>query len=158
LSFKGIKRRFELVGVKKGITIIDDYAHHPTAIKETLLAARTRYPNSRLWAIFEPHTFSRTKALLPELAKAFDSADEVLISEIYPAREKVSESTITSEDVVDAVNDHNSEFKILNSIRKVRSKAEALKILTTQLKPNDIVIVMAVGDFNRLAYELIDKL
>ena len=154
LSFKGVKRRFELVGVKNGITLIDDYAHHPTAVKETLDAAKIKYPNSRVWAVFEPHTFSRTKATLPELIKAFDSADKVLISEIYPAREKASEATIQSEEVVKEIQNHNSKFQIQDSLRLVKDKQQALDILKAELKPGDVVIVMAVGAFNRLAYEL----
>lgn len=162
LSYKGVKRRFELVGVKNGITIIDDYAHHPTAVKETLEAARLRYfpvqspisnlQSSKLWAVFEPHTFSRTKATLPDLAKAFDSADKVLISEIYPAREKVIEGNIISQDVVQALGLHHKH------IRLVHSKDEASNIIKKEAKPGDVIIVMAVGSFNRLAYELKDVL
>ncbi len=154
LSFKGIKRRFEVVGSKSGVTLIDDYAHHPTAVKETLDAARLRYPQAKIWAIFEPHTFSRTKATLEELAQAFDSADEVLISEIYPAREKVSEATIDSAKVIEVIKEHNAKFQIKNGVRKVDSKSNAIKILKDELKPGDAVVVMAVGEFNRLSYEL----
>lgn len=154
LSFKGVKRRFELVGAKNGITLIDDYAHHPTAVKETLDAAKIKYPNSRIWAVFEPHTFSRTKATLPDLIKSFGNADKVLISEIYPAREKVSEATIKSEEVVKEIQNHNSKFEAQDSLRLVRDKLQALDILKAELKSGDVVIVMAVGAFNRLAYEL----
>ncbi|MCL5667235.1 MAG: Mur ligase family protein [Patescibacteria group bacterium] len=202
LSYKGVKRRFEVVGEKNGITIIDDYAHHPTAVRETLEAARLRYfpedaekdiitlaPGSsnpgkepetrgkerqgRLWAVFEPHTFSRTKAVLPELAKSFGAADEVLISEIYPAREKSSEYTITSADVVSRFIGSNgasglsakasagagklTNYKTQN-IRLVHDKREALDILKKEAKPGDVIVVMAVGSFNRLAYELKEAL
>lgn len=154
LSYKGVKRRFEIVSQKNEIEIIDDYAHHPTAVKETLDAARLKYPNKRIWAIFEPHTFSRTKATLPNLAKAFDAADKVLISEIYPAREKISEATITSLEVISEIQRHNPKFLPHNSMRLVKNKEQALDILKNELKTGDAVIVMAVGDFNRLAYEL----
>jgi len=156
LSYKGVKRRFEVLGAKNGVIIVDDYAHHPTAVKETLDAAKLKYPQAKIWAIFEPHTFSRTKATLPELVTAFESADEVLISEIYPAREKASEATIKSQDVVDAVKSEirNSQSKI----RLVHNKQQALDILKSELKPSDVVIVMAVGNFNRLAYELKETL
>jgi len=152
LSYKGIKRRFELVGVKNGITIIDDYAHHPTAVRETIEAARLRYPKARIWAIFEPHTFSRTKATIEGLAKAFDSADEAMISEIYPAREKIADATITSEEVVAEVKKNNP------SARLVHNKQEALDIIKAGAKSGDVIIVMAVGNFNRLSYELKDIL
>ena len=152
LSYLGVKRRFEKVGVKNGITLIDDYAHHPTAVRETLEAVRLRYPNSKLWAVFEPHTFSRTKATLDDLAKSFGSADEVLISEIYPAREKKSDATITSDAVVSAVGRQHQK------VRLVHNKQEALDILKSEAKSGDVIIVMAVGDFNRLAYDLKEKL
>ena len=186
LSFTGIKRRFEVVGVKNGITLIDDYAHHPTAVRETLDAARLRYfpvkdqglkikDNGRLWAIFEPHTFSRTKATLEDLAKSFDNADQVLISEIYPAREKVSDASISSKDVVDAVLSSSpgpdgtvgaGEERVGRgrtdgddkNVRLVKNKKQALDIIKKEAKSDDIVIVMAVGAFNRLAYELKDIL
>lgn len=199
LTYQGVKRRFELVGVKNGITIVDDYAHHPTAVRETLEAARLRFfgvpgkspplftkegeggslnqlsivnrqSSGRLWAVFEPHTFSRTKATLPDLAKSFGAADEILISDIYPAREKVSEATITSQEVVDVIKRgapsplmrgdvaSASERQRGCNIRLVHSKQEALYILKSELKPGDVVIVMAVGSFNRLAYELKDVL
>jgi UDP-N-acetylmuramate--L-alanine ligase len=148
LTYKGVKRRFEIVGVKNGITLVDDYAHHPTAVKETLNAARLKYPQSKIWAVFEPHTFSRTKATLEDLTKAFDSADEVLISEIYPAREKASEATIKSQEVVQAIALQKK------GVRLVLNKHEALDILKSEAKPGDVIIVMAVGNFNRLAYEL----
>lgn len=152
LSYRGIKRRFEKLGEKNGVTIIDDYAHHPTAVKETLDAARLRYPKARIWAIFEPHTYSRTQATLPAMLTAFDSADQVLISKIYPAREKASAASITSEEVVNAIKD--KRVKTDETIRVVQSKQEALDLLKSELKSGDVVIVMAVGEFNRLGYEL----
>lgn len=161
LSYQGIKRRFELLGVKNGVILIDDYAHHPTAVRETLEAARLKYPKAKIWAVFEPHTFSRTKATLDDLATSFNSADEVLISEIYPAREKASDAAITSSEVVSAV---LSSWKGgvpaagggggTNHVRLVHNKQQALSILKSEAKPGDIIIVMAVGSFNRLAYEL----
>jgi UDP-N-acetylmuramate--alanine ligase len=180
LAYKGVKRRFEYVGTKNGITIIDDYAHHPTAVKETLEAAKLKYfgeglkmkdnGSARLWAVFEPHTFSRTKATLNELSKSFDSADEVLISEIYPAREKAGSATIKSEEVVEAVRNSPHFRGGLPALgvrvgvrggydkrtRLVKDKQEALNIIKSEGKPGDVVVVMAVGNFNRLAYELKD--
>jgi UDP-N-acetylmuramate-alanine ligase len=175
LTYQGVKRRFELVGVKNGITIIDDYAHHATAVRETLDAARLKYftgvgeglkpsPTRRIWAVFEPHTFSRTKATLNGLAKSFDAADEVLISEIYPAREKKSEATITSQEVIDAIRAHSPPLPLGEGqgdgshVRLVHDKSEALSILKKEAKPGDVIIVMAVGSFNRLAYELKENL
>ena len=156
LSFRGVKRRFEIVGLKNNITVIDDYAHHPTAVKATLDAARLKYPKAKIWAIFEPHTFSRTKATLNDLAKSFTEADEVLVSEIYAAREKEKDATISSKEVVVAIKQEQKNIK--TQIRLVSSKQNALDILKTELRPTDVVVVMAVGNFNRLAYELRDQL
>ncbi len=152
LIYKGVKRRFEIVAVKKGITIVDDYAHHPTAVRETLNAARLKFPKSKIWAIFEPHTFSRTEATLEDLTKSFEGADEVLISDIYPAREKKTKSSVTSEQVVEAVKQN------AKNARLIHNKKEALEILKNEVKPGEAVIIMAVGDFNRLAYDLKDIL
>jgi UDP-N-acetylmuramate--alanine ligase len=151
-SYYGVKRRFEVVGKVNEVTIIDDYAHHPTAVRETIEAARLRYPESKIWAVFEPHTFSRTKATLPELATSFNSADEVLISAIYPARENIAEATITAEQVVEEIKKHQP------NVRVVVDKTAALSLLSQEAKPGDIVLVMAVGSFNRLGYELLEKL
>ncbi len=154
LAYRGVKRRFELVGVKNGITLIDDYAHHPTAVRETLAAARLKYPRAKIWAVFEPHTYSRTQATLPALTDSFAYADAALISEIYPAREKQAGGGITSRQVVDAVRMAHHEA----DVRLVADKAEALAILQREAKAGDVIVVMAVGNFNRLAYELKEKL
>lgn len=159
LAYQGVKRRFEVVGNKNGVTLVDDYAHHPTAVRETLEAAKLKYPNSKIWAVFEPHTFSRTKATLSELVKSFDAADEVLISEIYPARESEKNASIKSSDVVEALSMSPLFYKegareSSKQVRLVHDKQEAMDILKSELKPGDVLIVMAVGNFNRLAYEL----
>ena len=88
-DFTGAGRRFELIGEAGGVVVIDDYAHHPTEIAATLAAARIRYPSRRIWAVFQPHTFSRTQALLGEFARSFDDADQVVLLDIYAAREKI---------------------------------------------------------------------
>lgn len=148
LAYKGVKRRFETVAVKNSITVIDDYAHHPTAVSQTLEAARLKFPSQRIWAVFEPHTFSRTRATLGELGKSFIKADEVLISKIYPAREKISQATITSQEVVEEIR------KQQPNVRLVENQKQALEILSKEAKAGDVIVIMAVGDFNRLAYNL----
>lgn len=148
-EYQGIKRRFEFIGEKNGVKVFDDYAHHPTAIKETLAVAKLRFPDSRIWAVFEPHTFSRTQATLEDLTKAFDDSDKALIAEIYPARERKNQNTITGAQVVEEVSKHHKD------VRLVATKAQVKEILQAELQPSDVVIVMAVGDFNKLAGELL---
>ncbi|QQS23377.1 UDP-N-acetylmuramate--L-alanine ligase [bacterium] len=150
--FRGIKRRFEYIGQTNGGTgakVFDDYAHHPTAVKETLATARLRFPNSKIWAVFEPHTFSRTEAVLADLSKAFESADKVLLAEIYPAREKKTENSITGQQVVEAIAKNHTDVQL------VANKNEVIEILQKELSPTDVVIVMAVGSFNTLALDLV---
>lgn len=152
LTYWGVKRRFEFIGEKNGIKIYDDYAHFPTAIKETLAASKTRFPESRVFAVFEPHTYSRTEATLSDLASSFDLADQAIIAEVYPAREIKNSASITGEQVVQAIAKHQP------NVVKVENKAEALEFLVKELRSGDVVIVMAVGSFNTLAYDLIEKL
>ena len=87
-EYRGTRRRFELKGEAGGITVIDDYAHHPTEVRATLAAARDRYPGRRIVVYLQPHTYSRTRALLDDWADAFGDADIVRIGEIYAARER----------------------------------------------------------------------
>jgi UDP-N-acetylmuramate-alanine ligase len=150
-AYYGVKRRFELIGERNGITVFDDYAHHPTAVMETLRAARLKFPDRKIWAVFEPHTFSRTQATLEDLATAFEPADEVLLAEIYPAREKKTEQSITGAKVVEEIAKHHK------NVRLVADKEAALGLLKAELKPQDVVIVMAVGNFNLLAKDLIQS-
>ncbi|MDE5933511.1 MAG: UDP-N-acetylmuramate--L-alanine ligase, partial [Lachnospiraceae bacterium] len=99
-DFNGTDRRFEYKGKVNGITIIDDYAHHPTEITATLQAAKN-YPHKTIWCVFQPHTYSRTKAFLPEFAKALSLADKLVLADIFAAREKdtlgVSSQTLQAE-------------------------------------------------------------
>lgn len=150
-EFLGIKRRFEFIGEANGVKFFDDYAHHPTAIAETMALAKLRFPDSRVWAVFEPHTFSRTEAVIEELAKSFNQADQVLLAEIYPAREKKTNNSITGQQVVDQIAINNP------NVRLVADKESAKNILASELKPNDVVVIMAVGNFNTLAKELVNS-
>ena len=98
-TFSGVGRRFETKGEARGVLVIDDYAHHPSEIAVTLRAAKERFPDRRLWAVFQPHTFSRLKALLPDFAASFQDADRVMILDVYAARE-TDDLGIASADLV----------------------------------------------------------
>jgi UDP-N-acetylmuramate--alanine ligase len=135
-TFKGVGRRFELIGEAEGVTVIDDYAHHPTEIRATLAAARDRYPGRRLWAIFQPHTYTRTRALLPKFAEALQGADEVVILEIYAARE-ANDGTVSSRDLQHLVGDRSV---VIESPRDVAAE------IIGGLHPGDVVITMGAGD------------
>lgn len=150
--FQGIKRRLELKNLSGGIRVYDDYAHHPTAVAEAIASLRQTFPESRIWAVFEPHTYSRTMATLTELTKAFADADQVIIAEIYPAREQRSLANISGQDVVDAVTQEHS------AVQYAADRSAALALLEPHLTAGDVVLVMAVGNFNLLADDLAAKL
>jgi UDP-N-acetylmuramate--alanine ligase len=147
-SYHGIKRRYEITNASNGAVIIDDYAHHPTAVRKTIEATRAKFPSRRIVCFFEPHTYSRTKETLPELAKAFGAADKVFIAEVYPAREQRLPSSITGTEVVAAIQPNQLQTQL------VSSKEEALNEYLKIAQPGDIVLVMAVGSFNLLAYDI----
>ncbi len=153
-SFKGVSRRFEIKGKKKGIIVVDDYAHHPTAIEATIDAARAQFPKKRIWAIFEPHTFTRTRETLSKLAMVFNKADIAVIPDIYGARETGTEAEklINSQEVVAAIKKNQPNTFYLPTKEKV------LEYVLGEARKNDIIIVMAVGSFNKLADEILEKL
>ncbi len=101
-EFIGTGRRFEVRGEASGVIVIDDYAHHPTEIKATLAAAKARYPRRRIWAVWQPHTYSRTQALLNDFVHSFADADEVIVTEIYAAREP--KQAFSSREIVERLN------------------------------------------------------
>ena len=107
-EFKGVQRRFELIGTVNGVSFIDDYAHHPTKIRSTLQAAKAMFPGRRIWAVWQPHTFTRTAALFDEFSTAFDDADQILITEVYAAREKNADFSAAR--LVEKINRENCHF------------------------------------------------
>ncbi len=135
--FRGVRRRFELKGEARGIAVVDDYAHHPTEVRATLAAARQRYRDRPLWVFFQPHTFSRTKALLDEFAACFGDADHVLISEIYAAREKDTLG-ITAANLVQRI-EHSD-------VRLVAGLQEASDYLQSRLQPGDVLLTLGAGN------------
>ena len=142
-SFGGTKRRFEKIGEMAGITVIDDYAHHPTEIKGTLETAK-KLGAERVWCIFQPHTYSRTKAFLDDFADALSLADKVVLADIYPAREKY-DGTVHSCDLAIKIPDCTfiNDFSAIE--RYVRKNA----------KQGDLIICMGAGNINKIGYNLI---
>ncbi len=148
-QFGGTARRFEYKGEAQGVTVIDDYAHHPAKIGATLSAARKRYPQRRIWAIFQPHTYSRTKHLLQEMADSFADADQVIITDIYAAREQ-DDGSISALDIV-AASAHGQ-------IHHVSGLAATANYLAEHVQAGDVVITMGAGDSDKIAAMLLEKL
>ena len=147
--FQGVGRRFEVKGEYHQITVVDDYAHHPSEIKATLAGARKRYNRRRIWVVFQPHTYSRTKALLGEFATAFEDADRVIVTSIYAAREKDTLG-ICSSDLVSMMNHPGAQL--------IANLSEATAMLAKQLVPGDVLITMGAGDVWRVGEELLATL
>jgi UDP-N-acetylmuramate--alanine ligase len=144
-KFTGTGRRFQLRGDAHGISIFDDYAHHPTEIAATLAGARARYPERRIWAIWQPHTYSRTQALFLEFARAFKDADEVIVTEVYAAREPKQD--FTSAEIVSAMPHMSARY--------IETLSEVTGYLLRSLKPGDVVIVMSAGDADEISTDLV---
>ena len=140
-SFTGAERRFEQKGEKDGIVIVDDYAHHPTEIRATLAAARQRHPKRAIWAVFQPHTFSRTRALLDRFADSFADADHVIVTDIYPSRERDTLG-VTAVQIV--------ERMVHPDVRCIGGLRETADFLLQHLQPGDMLITLGAGDGYRI--------
>ncbi len=151
-SYQGASRRFELRGEAGGVRVIDDYAHHPTEIKATLRAARLRYPVARIWAIWEPHTYSRTQALLADFAVAFADADRVVVLPVYAARESPRSS---AEDMNPTYLARRLQHKHVFS---AASFGDALGVLLSRVRPGDVVITLSAGNGNQVGERLLETL
>lgn len=138
MAFEGTDRRFEYKGQFNGITVIDDYAHHPTEIAATLTAAQ-KYPHNQIWCVFQPHTYTRTKAFLHEFAQALALADKIVLADIYAAREK-DPGDIHSRDIQKLLLDAGKEAYYFPSF------AEIEKFLSEKCINGDLLITMGAGD------------
>lgn len=147
LNFKGTKRRFQYKGEFNGVTVIDDYAHHPTEIEATIQSAKAQKINN-LWCVFQPHTYTRTKALLDDFAKVLCKADKIIITDIYSAREKDT-GEIHSKDLVKKINEMGKEAIYIDNFQNGKD------YLTKNCQQNDMLITMGAGDIYLLGEMLI---
>jgi len=137
-SFQNSKRRFEIKGKIHGVTVIDDYAHHPTEINATLTTARN-YPHNNIWCVFQPHTYSRTKQHLKEFAKSLSLADKVVLSDIYAARE-ADPGDISSKDLAEEISKYGKEVYYFKSFDEIET------FLLQNCINGDLLITMGAGD------------
>lgn len=150
-QFQNAKRRLEKIGEISGVTIIDDYAHHPTAIQLTLEAIKKRYPNHKIWCIFQPHTYSRTEKLLTSFANSFKLANKVIITDIFAsAREK--NGNISGEDLANEIKKNHANVKYL------KNREIITEYLANNVKAPAIVLTCGAGDIYKVAEELKHKL
>ena len=137
-SFHGTHRRFEIKGERDGVTVIDDYAHHPTEIKATL-ATLQNYPHKRAWCVFQPHTYSRTKALFQNFAEALSGVDEIIITDIYAAREKDT-GEVHSRDLAAAVSEKGQRCIYISSFDEI------VEYLDSRAEEGDVILTMGAGN------------
>ena len=147
--FGGAKRRFEKIGERNGMLFYDDYAHHPAEISATLAAARGAFPKRRIIVIFQPHTYSRTKALMNEFARSFSDANIVILTDIYPSAREHDTMGITGATLVSETARHHPD------VRYAPYQADVHQLLAKISKPGDAVFFMGAGDIGQWEKEII---
>ncbi len=143
-TFSGTKRRFEKVAIKDGIEVWDDYAHHPIEIIATLKAAKKWFPSKRIIAVFQPHTYSRTKTLLDGFSKSFSRADLVIITDIYSSAREKKDSSISASMLVKQTSCYHENVKYI-------PKPSMLKYLRKITKRGDLILTLGAGDIYKIA-------
>jgi UDP-N-acetylmuramate--alanine ligase len=152
-GFEGMDRRLMVKGRVGGITVLDDYAHHPTKIKASLRAVRERYRPQRLWCVFQAHQYSRTKSLLDEFAASFTDADKVLIPQIFFARDtEVSRNSVNGRILADRIRGRGTDVQYLATFGAV------CDCLEQNVRAGDVVVVMGAGDVWKVADEYLQRL
>jgi UDP-N-acetylmuramate--alanine ligase len=148
-AFVGARRRFEIVGQMAGVTIVDDYGHHPTEIRATLQAARARYGERPVWAVFQPHTYSRLAALWEEFCTCFDDADHVIVLDIYAARER---DTLGLSAAALAGQIRHPD------VRHVSGLENAARAIVDRLEPDGVVVTLSAGDGNLVGALVLEQI
>ncbi|MBN2045659.1 MAG: UDP-N-acetylmuramate--L-alanine ligase [Anaerolineales bacterium] len=148
-TFRGASRRFERLGEAGGVIVVDDYGHHPTEIRATLEAARSSYPAARIWAVWQPHTYSRTISWLEDFGAAFTQADQIVVTGVYAAREKKLAGFDLAE-VAGAIRD--TRARVIEDLQLVTD------FLLRELQPGDLVIIFSAGDATRVSEEVFNRL
>src|SRR3954470_13070240 len=150
-EFAGVQRRFTVRGEVKGITVVDDYGHHPAEIRATLAGARLSFPHRRIVCAFQPHRYTRTRALLGEFATAFNDADALVLTEIYAAGEDPISgvSGARLHEAVKACGHRDATFV---------ERAHRAQKLKERAQPGDLVITLGAGDITNAGEELLGLL
>jgi len=148
-EFYGVKRRFQIKGERGGILVVDDYAHHPSAITTTLQTARAHF-SGRIWCVFQPHLYSRTKHLMSEFAKAFNSSDIVVLADIFAAREKAP-GDVSSQILATEISKYHPDVRYLGAMTRIKEH------LLKQARPGDLVITMGAGDIWKVGEEYLKE-
>jgi UDP-N-acetylmuramate--alanine ligase len=150
-DYRGVHRRFQIKGERGGVTVVDDYGHHPAEIRATLSAAREVWPDRRIVVGFQPHRYSRTHALFQDFVSAFHDADLLLVFEVYPAGEEPIPGA-TAERLCEAIRDHGHK-----AVHFAGKAGEAVEGVLPRLRPGDIFLTMGAGDVWKLAESVVSR-
>ncbi len=151
-TFRGVGRRFEPLGAFRGAPVFSDYAHHPTEIRATVEAARAAFPDRRLVGVFQPHTFSRTRALFDEFVEALATVDALVLCEVYPAREEYRPGDPTAETLRSAL-----AARLPGGAYHLPDLGGLGELLGAIVRPDDLILVMGAGDIDDAARRLVKK-
>ena len=146
---EGVQRRFQIRGEFRGVTVLDDYGHHPTEIRATLNALRGCWPERRIVVVFQPHRYSRTKALFDEFTTSFYQADCLFLLPIYPAGEDPIEG-IDSEHLLEGIKEKGHR-----EVRLFSNRAEVIPSLQGMLKSGDVLVTLGAGDVWKIGQEIV---
>lgn len=149
LKYRGAWRRFEIKGKKKGVIIVDDYAHHPTEIKATLKTARQCFPGKRIWCVFQPHSVHRTKKLFKDFVQSFEDCDKLVLTKIYQVAGRDKKGKTSSRDLEKEIKKKKKDVVLVKELNKVTP------YLKNRLKSGDVVITMGAGDITKVSDELV---
>jgi UDP-N-acetylmuramate--alanine ligase len=150
-TFRGVARRFTVVSVIDRIALVDDYGHHPAEIRATTAAARRAY-QGRVLVAFQPHRYTRTELLFDDFTRAFNDADQVWVTDVYPAGERPIVGA-TGERLARGIAEHGH-----HAVRHVPDRSELVRSLAAEAQPGDVVIALGAGDINRILPDLRDLL
>ena len=152
-TFKSVKRRLEVRGEVNGVRVYDDFAHHPTAVHETLRAVRQRYPNNRIWAVFEPRSQTcRRRVFEPAFIDSFQPSDFTVIARVFSASHLPPEQTLSPDRVVEGINAKGGKARTFGSTDEIVGH------LAGEVKPGDHVVIMSNGGFDNIHNKLLEKL
>ncbi len=148
-DFQTVQRRYQLIGQFGQVPEIDDYAHHPTSVRRTLETARAQYPNRPIWCLFQPHTYSRTAALLQEFGTAFGAADTVIVTDIFASAREQS-ATISAPTLVSEIGRHHPHVHYV-------AKTALLTYLRDHLPPRAVLLTLGAGDIYKTGLDLVGR-
>jgi UDP-N-acetylmuramate--alanine ligase len=151
-QFRGVGRRFERLGEPRGVLVVDDYAHHPSEVSATLSTARTALRRP-LTVVFQPHLYSRTQQLMQEFARSFQDADQVIITDIYPAREAPIPG-VTGQSLAEAIQAREPEKRV----RYISPKEAVVSQLADESRPGDLIMTLGAGDIRSVGEALVARL